>query len=328
MRQVVEADICIIGSGITAAMVAEKVADLREDARVVVVEAGDEVPGVPERAELRRRFLAYGETPWPGDHVDGTEVEGIQSRSMCVGGLAMHWGGVTPRFSPEDFQVRSLYGVGDDWPLTYEELDPHYQEAEVRLGVAGEQGPPDLDPREQPYPQPALPLSYNLALLKEWGARADIPFWSQPSAKNSIPYRNRPQCCRNDTCYPVCPIGAKYSPDFTWSALQAKGAVDLVTRTVVRRLVPAAGSNRIEYALGMNRDNQAETEFRAGVFVVAGGYTWSSHLLLVSATDRFPDGIANRSGLVGKYVTGHRNVFAYVKLPLKLFPGSTPRIAW
>ena len=54
---------------------------------------------------------------------------------MQVGGLAMHWGGVTPRFSPEDFRVKSLFGVGHDWPVTYEELDPFYQEAERRIGV-------------------------------------------------------------------------------------------------------------------------------------------------------------------------------------------------
>ena len=319
-RRVVESDICIIGSGITAAMGAEKLAGERE-ATIVVVEAGDESDPLATRAALRRRFLDYGESPWRNDHLEGYEVAGIQSRSMQVGGLAMHWGGVTPRWSPEDFKVRAIYGVGHDWPISYDDLDPWYQEAEVRLGVAGEQGPPELDPRGKPFPQPALPLTYNLQLLRDWVAKAGIPMWSQPSAKNSVPWGGRPACCRNDTCFPVCPIGAKYTPDFTWDALRKSGRVRLVARTVVRRLVLETGSDRVSHAVAMPRDGGGEIEFHARRFVVAGGYVWSSHLLLLSATGRFPAGLANRSGLVGKYLTGHRNVNGLVTLPIRLFPG-------
>jgi len=312
-RRVIESDVCIIGSGISAAMVAEKLAE-ESRAAIVVVEAGDESDRLNQRPALRRRFLDYGESPWHNDHLDGYEVAGIQSRSMQVGGLAMHWGGVTPRFSPEDFKLRSLCGVGHDWPISYEELDPWYQEAETRLGVAGEQGPLALDPRGRPFPQPPLPLTYNLLRLREWATQAGIPMWSQPSAKNSVPYRGRPPCCRNDSCTPVCPIGAKYSPDFTWDALRKANRVRLLPRTVVRRLVREGASQRISHAVAVARDGGAELEFRAKRFVVAGGYVWSSHLLLVSE-------LANSSGLVGKYLCGHRNVSGYVSLPLRLYPG-------
>jgi quinoprotein glucose dehydrogenase len=318
---VVESDVLIVGSGISAAMVAEKLAAERE-CSIVVVEAGDESDALSQRPALRRRWLDYGETPWRGDHLDGYDVPGLQSRSMQVGGLAMHWGGVTPRFSPEDFRLRSLYGVGDDWPITYQDLEPFYQEAEERMGVAGEQGPPELDPRSKPFPQPALPLSYNLLLLKAWAADAGIPMWSQPSAKNSVAYRGRPQCCRNDTCFPSCPIGAKYSPDVTWDALRRARRIELLPRTVVRRLECAPGSTRVERAVAVSRDRPDQPlEFRARVFVVAGGYAWSSHLLLASRGSRFPNGLANRSGLVGKYLAGHRNVNGFIELPLRLFPG-------
>jgi quinoprotein glucose dehydrogenase len=321
VRRVIEADLCIIGSGITAAMVAEKVAETR-DARIVVVEAGDEVLPLEQRPGYRQRFLDYGENPWPRDHVDGLDAEGpLQSRSMQVGGQAMHWGGVTPRFSPEDFRLKTLYGVGDDWPISYDDLEPFYQEAEERLGVAGAQGPADLDPRSKPYPMPALPLTYNLQWFKEWGERAGIPFWSQPSAKNSVAYMGRPACCRSDTCSPICPIGAKYSPDFTWNRLRAEGRVQLIPRTVVRKLIPAESGDRIERAIALDRDRNEPVEFRAPVFVVACGYAWSSHLLLNSAHTRFPAGIANRSGLVGKYLAGHRAVNAFVRLPVRLYPG-------
>jgi quinoprotein glucose dehydrogenase len=317
----IETDILIVGSGITAALVAEKLAEERA-ARITVVEAGDETIPLAERAERRQRFLDYGENPWPRDHIDGTDVDGIQSRSMCVGGLAMHWGGVTPRFSPEDFKVKSLYGIGDDWPITYQELDPYYQEAEVRMGVAGEQGPAQLDPRGAPFPLPALPLSYNLDLLKRWVNSAGIAMWSQPSAKNSVAYKGRPQCCRSDTCSPICPIGAKYSPDFTWNMLRETKRVELVTRTMIRRLVHEPNGDRIVAAVGASRDRPDQPiEFRARTFVIAGGYVWSPHLLLLSTSSRFPNGIANRSGLVGKYLCGHRNVNGFVQLPLEMFPG-------
>jgi choline dehydrogenase-like flavoprotein len=322
--EVIESDICIIGSGITAAMIAEKLVEERQ-ARIVVVEAGDETVPLAERAAHRARFVAYGENPWGRDHIDGMTADGIQSRSMQVGGLAMHWGGVTPRFSPEDFRLKSLYGVGDDWPVSYDELDPFYQEAEQRIGVAGEQGPAAMDPRSKPFPMPALPLTYNLEQLKKWTDSADIAMWSQPSSKNSVPYGGRAVCCRNDTCSPVCPVGAKYSPDFTWNALRARKEVDLVPRTLVRRLVVEDGSNRIVRAEAVRRDRGgaagSPVHFRARTFVVAAGYAWSPHLLLLSQSSRFPNGIANRSGMVGKYMTGHRNVSALVKLPVKLYPG-------
>ena len=317
----IETDVCIVGSGITAAMVAEKLADER-NLRILVVEAGDDMPPLQDWYRLRRRFMDYGESPWPKDHLDDASVEGIQSRSMGVGGLAMHWGGVTPRFSPEDFQLRTTCGVGDDWPITYDDLDPFYQEAEERMGVAGEQGPADIDPRGKPFPLPKLPLSYNLEKLHGWVTTAGIPMWSQPSAKNSVPYKGRSACCRNDTCSPICPIGAKYSPDATWRTLRSGNRVTLLTRTLVRRLVPAAGSDRIETAEAVSRDRPSDPiEIRARTFVVAGGYVWSAHLLLLSSSSRFPNGLANRAGLVGKYLTGHRNVSGFIALPMKLYPG-------
>lgn len=324
-RRVIESDVCIIGSGISAAMVAHKLARTTKG-RIVVVEAGDEAPPLANRYALRERFKAYGESPWPKDHLDGYEIDGpLQSRSMQVGGLAMHWGGVTPRWSPEDFRSRSLFGVGTDWPISYDDLDPYYQEAEEIIGVAGEQGPPAIDPRGKPFPMPALPLTYNLGMLKEWTTQAGIVMWSQPAAKNSRPYDGRNECCRNDTCSPICPIGAKYSPDVTWDRLRKANRITLYPRTTVRRLVLDDRSSRIVSAEAMQRGVGARAgtavEFRAKQFVVAAGYAWSAHLLLLSRSGRAPDGLANRSGTVGKYLAGHRAQQANIALPLRLYPG-------
>ncbi|NUQ94367.1 MAG: GMC family oxidoreductase [Gemmatimonadaceae bacterium] len=147
---------------------------------------------------------------------------------------------------------------------------------------------------------------------------------SQPSAKNSRPYGGRAECCRNDTCTPICPIGAKYSPDFTWNRLRGSGRITLYPRTLVRRLVLDDRSMRIARAEAVQRGPKGRStpvELRAKTFVVAAGYVWSSHLLLLSASSRAPNGVANRSGAVGKYLVGHRNQQAFISLPLRLFPG-------
>jgi quinoprotein glucose dehydrogenase len=234
----------------------------------------------------------------------------------------MHWGGVTPRYSPEDFRLRSLYGVGDDWPISYDDLDPFYQEAEERMGIAGEQGPPEMDPRGKPFPMPALPLSPTLQQLREWTAKAGITMWSQPSAKNSVPYQGRGTCQRCDTCFPICPSGAKYSPDFTFDALVRAGRIRLATHTLVRRLVADPRTGRITLATGNATTGAGEAvRIKARQYVLAGGFVWAPHLLLLSADAKHPEGLANRSGLVGKYLCGHRNVAAQVRLPLKLYPG-------
>ena len=319
MRRI-ETDICILGSGITAAMVAERLTEA-SDAKVTVVEAGNRIFNLEERYARRQRFLEYRENPWPDDHVPGMTGYGVQSRSMCVGGLGLHWGGTTPRFTPEDFRIRSLYGVGEDWPIDWDDLEPFYQETEERIGVAGVQGPPDLDPRSGDYPMEALPLSFNLEALRDWGQASGIPFWPNPVAKNSRPYRGRSTCIRCDTCT-ICPTGAKYSPDFTYRELLDAGRIDLVSRMVARRLKVRNGGRDIESVLALDRDRpEVPVRIHASTFVVACGYAWSSHLLLLSADDRFPDGVANSSGLVGRYIAGHRPVNCFVEVPMRLYPG-------
>ncbi len=320
MATTIETDVVVIGAGITAAMFVERIAETT-DAAITVVEAGNRIFNLDQRFEERQRFLEYQENPWPNDHVEGQTAEGILSRSMSVGGLAMHWGGVTPRFTPEDFRVRSLFGIGYDWPLTYDELDPFYQEAEERMGVAGEQGPPEYDPRLKDYPLPPLPHSYNIGRLREWAEKSGIPFWRTPVAKLSAPWRGRNVCLRCDTCN-ICPTGAKYTPDFSFMKLLEEKRIELHSRRLARKLVMRPDSDRIEYVEVLDRDNPEQpVHYRASTFVIAAGYCWSPHLLLLSANSRYPDGIANRSGHVGKYMTGHRGIVTNVAVPEKLYPG-------
>lgn len=188
--------------------------------------------------------------------------------------------------------------------------------------MGGAQGPSEVDPRGDEYPMPAMPLTRNLEKLREWGEAAGVPFWPMPQAKNTEPRDGRPTCCRNDTCYPICPIGAKYSPDHTLYDLEESGGIRLRARTLVRRLELEEGSDRVAGAVAADLANDgADVRIDADTFVLAGGYVWTPHLLLLSANPRWPDGLANGSGLVGKYLAGHRGVNAYVERPTQLYPG-------
>jgi quinoprotein glucose dehydrogenase len=319
-----ECDVCIIGGGISAALLAQKLSELRPGASIIVVEAGVRLFDFENRMARRERMLAYGENPWPGDFIADQAAEGIISRTMAVGGSAMHWGGVTNRFSREDLRLKSMYGLATDWPLEWDDLETHYCEAERRLGVAGEPSPLAEDKMSQPYPMPAMPLSWNLLQLKAWAEKSGIPFWGTPQAKNTIPYDGRAVCQRCNTCE-ICPTGARYSPDFTFKQLLAAKKISLHDRTLVRRLVPAetGGANpRIVSASAVHRDRvEQPVEYRARTFVLASGYTWTPHLLLLSSSSRFPKGLANSSGGVGRYMTGHSFISAQIELDADIYPG-------
>jgi quinoprotein glucose dehydrogenase len=313
--------VCIVGGGICAALLAHKLAERRPGVKIVVVEAGRSIFDFENRTAYRQRMLEYGENPWPGDTIEDQAAEGIISRTMAVGGSALHWGGVCNRFSEEDLRLASSYGLAVDWPLRWEELERLYCEAERRIGVAGEPGPLPEDRRSQPYPMPPMPLSHNLERLKAWGEKSGIPFWGTPQAKNTVEYDGRAVCKRCNTCE-ICPTGARYSPDFTFRRLLAEKQIALHDRTLVRRLVLHDTRPSVVRAEAVSYARPDEPlRYEARLFVLAAGYAWSPHLLLLSACARFPQGLANRSGLVGRYMNGHAFVSAQIEMDARIYPG-------
>jgi quinoprotein glucose dehydrogenase len=316
-----ETDVCVIGGGISAAMLAEKLSELKPGVSITIVEAGKAIFDVENRAKYRERFAAYGENPWPDDFIEDQTAKGIISRTMAVGGSALHWGGTCNRFSVEDLRLKSMYGLYVDWPIEWPELERYYCEAERRLGVSGDPGPFPEDRRSEPYPMPPMTLSHNLVELKRWAEKSGIPFWGTPQAKNTVPYGGRAQCIRCNTCS-ICPTGARYSPDFTFKQLLAAKKIALHDQTLVRRLILDDSKNTIALAEARDRRNPDEpVEYRAKQFVIAAGYTWTPHLLLLSRNSRFPNGLANRSGVVGRYMNGHSFLTAQIELDAKIFPG-------
>ena len=117
-----ETDVCIIGGGITSAMLAEKLSELKPGVNIVVVEAGRSIFDTQNRGEYRERARAYGEHPWPGDFIEDQQGKGTVSMTMAVGGLALHWGGACNRFSEEDLRLRSIYGLAADWPIAWADV--------------------------------------------------------------------------------------------------------------------------------------------------------------------------------------------------------------
>jgi quinoprotein glucose dehydrogenase len=320
-----ESDICIIGGGITSAMLALKLSELRPRASIVVVEAGRSIFDAQNRGRYRERALQYGEHPWHDDYIEDQQGKGTISMTMAVGGLALHWGGACNRFSEEDLRLKSMYGLAADWPIEWKELERYYCEAERRLHVAGEPSPYPGDERSQPYPQGPIPLSFNLQILKQWAETSGLKFNSLPMARNMTPFDGRGACCVYDTCGEVCPSGARYSPDFTFKQLVQPKKITLHDRTLVRRLVLDPAKPSVASAQGFRQDGPAgdtdPIEYRAKTFVIASGYCWSSHLLLLSSNPRFPNGLANSSGLVGRHMNGHKFIGATATIDAETFPG-------
>jgi glucose dehydrogenase len=318
-----ESDVCIIGGGITSAMLAQKLSELNPRLSVVVVEAGRSIFDTENRREYRRRALEYGEHPWHDDFLEDQQASGIISMTMAVGGLALHWGGACNRFSEEDLRLKSLYGLATDWPIEWRELERYYCEGEKRLNVAGEPSPYPEDWRSQSYPQRPIPLSYNLQVLKKWAEQSGLKFSPLPMARNlDKPHDGRGFCCVFDTCGEICPSGARYSPDFTFRQLMEPKKIALHDRTLVRRLLLDDKRPTVVAAQGFHQDRPDDPiEYRARAFVVASGYCWSSHLLLLSANARFPNGLANSSGLVGRFMNGHKFINATATIDDQTFPG-------
>lgn len=320
-----ECDVCIVGAGISSAMLAEKLSELRPGLSIIVVEAGRRIFDFENRFTYRQRALDYGDNPWPGDWIPDQSAEGIISRTMAVGGQALHWGAACNRYSVEDLRLKSMYGLYVDWPLEWDDLEKHYCEAERRLGVSGQPSPFPGDKMSRPYPMPPMPLSWDLQQLKVWGEKTGWPFMGIPQAKNTVAgYDGRSICMRCGTCE-ICPTGAKYSPDFTFKRLLAQKKIALHDHTLIRKLVLAEGKTTVAAAQGMHQEQPEEqVEYRAKTFVVASGYTWSSHLLLLSANSRFPSGLANRTGQVGKYMNGHAFLSGIVNVNVPVIPDMNP----
>ena len=317
-----DADVCIVGAGAAGGIMALELG--RRGIRVVVLESGPR-HDFAQRGAYVRRYLRH-EDPWrsrlPGQDVNTGSgrlrynLEGRRVRG--VGGSTLHWEGYTLRFTESDFRVRSLHGVADDWPISYVDLEPYYARAETALGVAGVPDDPWASPRSTAFPLPAFPFSHSDGIFAGACRTLDIGFHHLPQARNSIPYGGRARCQGCSTCQ-VCPTGAKASIDLTHvPAAEATGNVRILSEATVLRL-ESDRSGEVTSAVYAQPD-RVERRLSARVFVLAAGAVENPRLLLLSKSSEFPDGLANRSGLVGAFFMSHPGIEVTGRVKENVYP--------
>ncbi|HMH48733.1 MAG TPA: GMC family oxidoreductase [Candidatus Acidoferrum sp.] len=317
-----DAEVGIVGAGAAGGVLASELG--RRGIRVVVLDSGPR-HDFARRHEYVRRYLRH-EDPWQTSppEIDRQSASGATpyrlagKRARGIGGSTLHWEGYALRLHASDFRSRSLYGIGDDWPITYAELEADYGAAERMLGVAGSDDGRFASPRSSAYPLPPFPFSYSDGVFAPACASAGVALEHLPQARNSVPYGGRPRCSACATCN-VCPTGAKASIDLTHvSQAEATGNVEIRPEATVLKL-ETDPSGRVTAAVYAGRD-RAKRQLTARVFVLAGGAVENARLLLLSTSSAHPHGLANRSGLVGKHFMSHPSMDVLARAPDRVYP--------
>lgn len=347
MAETNNSDVVIVGTGVVASVIAEQLLD--NGMAVTMIEAGPRVSRAEVVENYRNLPLAnkgnaiatYPSKPWaphpepksgrPGD--DYLQVSGpngigyLQSYVRYAGGSTWHWAGTCWRMTPEDMRLNSNYGVGRDWPFPYEELEPYYVRAEYKLGVCGPtdeaQQWPHGQKRSRPYPMPELPLSpgerrFTDVVRDKLGLHNIHVAQARNSGK---PYDDRPACCANNNCVPVCPVGAKYDAATSLNRLEAKGAKILCNSVVYK--VETNAANKVEAVHYYDPDKQSH-RVTGKLFVLACNGIETPKLLLMSTDDRNPNGVANSSDQVGRNMMDHPQLAFKIKLKDPYWTGVGP----
>jgi len=219
-----------------------------------------------------------------------------------VGGSSMFYGAEWPRFIPSDFRVHSLYNVADDWPLTYEDLEPYYELLDEMVGVSGRSGDPAYPPTVTP-PMPGVPIGRVGVKAAEGMNKLEWHWWPATQAIMTRAHGDRGACARWGTCMSGCPEGAKGAFDVAmWPAALAAG-VTLITEARVRE-VTVNGAGLANGATWIDAQG-IEHHTPASVVIVCANGVGTPRLLQLSTSELFPDGLANSSGLVGKRLMMH-----------------------
>jgi glucose dehydrogenase len=340
-------DIVVIGAGVAGAIAAYRLA--QTGARVLMLESGNRNPGRGQMAGM------YATAPIKTPHSPYVQAES-DLKAPCqdtivpvyydqpaptpvsqfkstyerrTGGSTWHWLGHTPRLLRSDFRMRTRYASDSDfpeglvdWPISYDDLEPWYCEAEKEMGVAGSHedwnGLFD-SPRSQPFPMKMIWPSYsdNWIAGRINGAAfeaAEYRVLSTPSARNSEIYDGRPPCAGNSICVPLCPIGAKYDGSVHVAKASAAGAL-LWEQCVVTKLDrDADGSVHTVHFVNYGKASQSVT---SDIVVVAANAIETPKLLLMSE-------LANKSDQVGRNLMDHLSKSTFGLSPEKLFPFRGP----
>ncbi len=329
-------DFVVIGSGAAGGVVARELSTAGFD--VVVLEQGPYRNAADFGHDEMQVVMQQGLVSHPSWNDPQTfrtsesEVAGIPANqpppayyARTVGGSSVHFTANYWRFHAVDFKERSLLGEMPgtgfaDWPISYEEMEPYYTRVEWECGVSGAPGPFD-PPRSRPYPMPPMPVKSS-GVLFERGARA-MGLHPQPAplAILSQPFNGRPACVHCGFCMGFgCEVNAKSS---SLAAMipqaEATGRCEIRPLSTVFRLETDEQGRVTEVVYRDAAGNEQAQKAKAVVLSANGAET--PRLLLMSDSSRFPDGLSNGSGLVGKYLmgNGHSVTQAAFEHPLNEF---------
>jgi len=322
------ADVVVIGSGVVGAMIANQLA--RTGHSVLMLEAGLRRPrsefverwrdmayynrlhsdfqGLYPQSELAQAPLYFP----PNDYVGLSGPNGNafqQGYLRTVGGTTWHWAASCWRHLPVDFRMKSTYGVGRDWPISYDDLEPYYCRAEDEMGVSGPHDPALQSPaeRSRPYPRDMIPFGYADRRVGELVNPHGFKLVPIPQGRSIQPYEERPACCGNNNCQPICPIGAMYNGIQHVQKAENAGAVVLDQAVVYK--FDTDEHNRITAVHWYDAERKSH-KATARVVVAACNGIETPRLMLLAANERNPHGIANSSDQVGRNMMDHSGVHA------------------
>ena len=305
------ADVLVVGAGPSGAVVSHTLAE--RGFSVVCLEQGDWVnpsdfpANHPEWELLIQQQWHHDPNirALPADYpIDVTDSDMSPVMFNAVGGSSIFYGAEWPRLLPSDFRVNTLDGVADDWPITYFDLTPYYDEVDAFIGVSGVAGdtayPPGLD-----YPLPPNPIGPAGRRAAHGANKLGWHWWPGTNAIPSHKHKNLEQCARWGTCEFGCPEGAKSSFDLAYWPYAQRAGAQIVTGARVRR-IETNSRGLVEAAIWLDNTG-AQHRQRAQVIVLCANGVGTPRLLLLSDSPSHPQGLANSSGLVGRNLMLHPN---------------------
>ena len=295
------ADVVVVGAGASGAAFTWSLA--QAGINVVCLEQGgwvaeDAFPTSDADAQIHLQTDFHPDPGFrglPADYpVNETETPIAPLMYNAVGGSLIHWGAHFPRFHPSDFRVKTLEGVAEDWPVTYEELEPYYDENDRMMGVSGLMGDPAY-PEKPERPCPPLSIRNSGELLAKALDKLGWHWWASDTAVSSVSYDGRDPDMGGF-------LRSFASADLNYWPAALKGGARLEIHARVREILVDESGN----ATGVLYYQDGELkEQKAKVVVLACNGIGTARLLLNSTSAIFPNGLANSSGLVGKCLMHH-----------------------